>query len=361
MRLGIYFFRQFLTPFVFGSLLFLFVLVLDKLFDLLDLIFNKGIGALIVGKLFVFIIPTVLPLTIPMACILACLVTFGRLSEENELTAVRSSGISLLKVLWLPPFFSLCLSVAMVPMNSALTPLANKAFFSTYEDLLEAEPLVNITPRNFFALRNIRIFADKISADRKELKDLFVYQKSHGDNPPERIFAKSGTLSIESQTIKLYLRAGQHQRLSAEEPQRLLHTSFSSYEITVPMNLEQKTRSTRFRNIPSKELNRQIKELRQQGFATAPMEAEKSLRTALAFAPFCLTILGIPLATSLKKGSRSFGFGVTIIMIFMYYLLLIFGLTLAEKGKIASDIALWIANVTCLIGGTFFIFRLMKR
>jgi lipopolysaccharide export system permease protein len=70
MKLSGYFFKQFLPPFVFGFVLFLFVLVFDKLFDLIDLIFNKGVNLVTVGQLFSLFIPTVIPLTVPMATIL---------------------------------------------------------------------------------------------------------------------------------------------------------------------------------------------------------------------------------------------------------------------------------------------------
>src|SRR5438132_1571821 len=99
MLLTLYFFRQFVPSFTFGSLLFLFVLVLDRLFDLVDLIFNKGVHALTVAKLFLLFVPTIMPLTFPMAIVLASLVTFGRISEENELTAVQAAGIPALRVL----------------------------------------------------------------------------------------------------------------------------------------------------------------------------------------------------------------------------------------------------------------------
>src|SRR5437016_297930 len=132
MTLAFYFFRQFIFPFLFGTFLFLFVLLLDKLFEIVDLIFNKGVGPLVVLKLFALFVPTVVPLAFPMAVLLACLVTFGRMSEENELTAVRAAGIPLFRVLWWPPFFAFVLSLALVPFNTRVAPWASQAFRSIF-------------------------------------------------------------------------------------------------------------------------------------------------------------------------------------------------------------------------------------
>ncbi len=99
MTLALYFFRQFVPSFFFGFVLFLFVLLLDRLFDIIDLIFNKGVSVSVERALtFTLFIPDgFFPLTSPMACLLACLMTFGRLSEENDLTVVRAAGVSLWK------------------------------------------------------------------------------------------------------------------------------------------------------------------------------------------------------------------------------------------------------------------------
>ena len=361
MLLTLYFFRQFIPSFLFGSVLFLFVLILDRLFDLIDLIFNKGVQALTVIKLFLLFVPTILPLTFPMAIVLASLVTFGRVSEENELTAVQAAGIPAFKVLWLMPLFAFLISLFMVPFNTRVAPWSNQKFQNIYQDIVSSEPLINIFPRKFFAIKNIKIFADSVNKKTNELHDVFVYQLSEDDRPAERIFAHTGIIETDAQVFDLKLIDGQLERYDLISPDNLVHTVFKTYEITVPLNLGNSGQGQRFRNIPSKDLKEMIKELKSKGFITHPLEAEYNLRFAMAFAPFCLAIMALPLATVLKRGSRSFGFGVTIMLIFVYYLLLILGLTLAEKGTIPAPPALWIANGMCLMLGTFFLIRLHKK
>ncbi len=360
MQLALYFFRQFLPSFFFGIGLFLFVLILDRLFDLIDLVFNKGLRFITVLKLVGLFIPTILPLTFPMAIVLASVVTFGRLSEENELTAVQAAGIPAIKALWLPPAFALLISIFMLPFNSHVAPWANRQFRTLYEEIGQQEPLINVAPRKFFSVRNFKIFADQVDTKSKELRDVFVYLIPSEDRPAERIFARTGDVASDPEQFRLTLHNGQLERYDGKDPRAFVHTTFKTYAITVPLNTANNNTNVRYRNIPSSELKSLIRELKSKGFTTTPLEAEYSLRFAVAFAPFCLALTALPLATVLRRGGKSFGFGVTIIVIFTYYLFLILGLTLAEKGILPSNFALWIGNLICAGLGVVLIRRLSR-
>ncbi len=339
----------------------MFVLLLDRLFDIIDLVFNKGVAIGMVGHLFGLFIPTILPLTLPMACLLACLVTFGRLSEENELTAVRAAGISLFKVLWLPILFAFTISAGMIPFNTRVAPWANRGFRQLYEEIANADPLINIQPRKFFSVKNVKLFAQSVDKKSQQLRDLFVFQTSDPDRPPERIYAKTGALRADPDAYHLDLTDGQMQRYDGADSHNLIHVSFDTYRITLPVNREAISQSTRFRNISSTDLSKMIDDMKKQGLSASALEAERSLRIAIAFAPVALALVGIPLATALRRGGKGFGFGVSIVVIFTYYTLLIFGLTMAEKGILQSDFALWLGNLTCLFTSLFLLRRLLNQ
>lgn len=361
MTLSLYFLRQFIPSFAFGSAIFLFVLMMDKLFDIIDLLFNRGVGLGLVLKLFSLFIPIVLPLTFPMALLLACLVTFGRLSEENELSAVRATGIPLHKVLWGPPLLGLFLSLAMVPFNTHTAPWANRAFRALYEKIASSDPLINIESRRFFSIKNVKIYAEEVDKKNNLLKNVFLFQTLPDNRPAERIYAQQGKIDSTSEAIVLRFTSGQLQRYDADEPTRLLHTQFNTYTLSLPMKKDESGKSTRFRNISSPDLKNQIKDLKKRGLPVSPLEAEYSLRFAMAFAPLSLVLLGVPLAAALKRGGRGFSMGVAIVVIFVYYTLLIFGLTLAEKGSLPSHPALWMANAVSLAFGVHLFFRLFKQ
>lgn len=361
MTLSFYFFRQFIPPFIFGTALFSFVLIMDKLFDLIDLIFNKGVNAFLVGKLFLLFVPTILPLTLPMAVLLACLMTFGRLSEENELTAVRSGGISFLRVLWLPPVFGLVMSLILIPINSNVAPKASSAFRTIFEKIIHADPLINIEAKKFFSIKNIKIFVHNIDQGSNELKNIFVYQMQNDNSPPDRVFAKEGTVKMNANHFQMDLKEGHLERYDTTNPASLIHTAFGTYQVSIPLEVEEKSDSVRFRNLTSHDLKKLTVDLQSKGLPINEVKAEISLRAALAFAPLALMLVGIPFATTLKRGGKTFGFGITLVLIFLYYLLLIFGLTLAEKNVLPAPFALWIANTFCFLIGLIYFGKMTRQ
>jgi lipopolysaccharide export system permease protein len=321
MTLSLYFFRQFLPSFFFGAFLFIFVLLLDRFFDLIDLVFNKGVNALLIGKLLLLFLPTILPLSLPMAVLMASLMTFGRLSEENELTAVRAGGLSLFSVLWMPLCFTLLLSALLIPFNTSIAPYANRAFRAIYEQIMRADPLINIEPRKFFPIRNIKLFADSVETNSKTLHHVFLYQNAPDGRPTDRVFAQTGSINATEEYFQMTLTDGQLQRYDVNNPKNLFHAAFGTYQISIPLKTEKENLSTRYRNFTSKELKKLVKEMRQSGNPVTVLLAENSLRYAMAFAPICLLLVGLPLAVVLKRGGRTFGFGVTIVVIFLYYFL----------------------------------------
>jgi len=361
MTLSLYFFRQFLPPFLFGVFIFLSVFVLDKLFELIDLIFNKGVPLLVVLKIFSLFLPTIFPLIVPMAILLACMVTFGRISEENELTAVRAGGVSLSKVFWLPVLFTLVLSWTLVPFNTFVAPQANQTFRTILQEILNKDPLVNVEPKKFFSVRNMKIFAETVDTNSKTLKNVFVFQSPPNKGPMDRYFAREGTIESNNETFSLFLRQGQVERYDLKNPKILFHTMFGFYKIQVPLNLAKESQTIRFRNITTSELKKLIKQFKSQHLPVSQLEAEDSLRYAIAFAPIALAVVGIPLALNFKKGSKAFGFGVTFLIVFIYYLILISGLTLAEKTLLAPDLSLWLGNIICFVIGGFLLYRMGKK
>lgn len=71
--------------------------------------------------------------------------------------------------------------------------------------------------------------------------------------------------------------------------------------------------------------------------------------------------MGIPLATVIKKGGRGVGFGISIVVLFAYYTLLIFGLTLAEKNILPPFLSLWMGNLACVIVGLILFLRMRRK
>src|SRR5580765_4906367 len=117
-----YILRQYLANLLLGLLVFTFVLLLDKLFELVDLLVNKGAGLVLTGKMLLLLLPTSLSLTLPISNLLAALLTYGQLSETNEITAARASGIATWTLGWAPVATAALSVLFLLPFNSLWAP-----------------------------------------------------------------------------------------------------------------------------------------------------------------------------------------------------------------------------------------------
>src|SRR5262249_34990007 len=122
-----YLFREILVPFALGLGIFTFVLLLARLLKLVELLVNRGVPAAQVAQVFLLLLPAFLEVTVPMAMLLAILVAFGRLSADTEITAMRSSGVSLYQLI--PPVatFVALVTIATGALSCWARPWANRA------------------------------------------------------------------------------------------------------------------------------------------------------------------------------------------------------------------------------------------
>ena len=109
-----YLLSEIVPPFCFGLLTFTFILLIARILKLVDLVVTRGIPLGQIGKLFALILPTFLELTVPMAFLLAILLGLGRLSSDQELLALKSSGFSPVQILL--PFTFVAVIVAAITL-----------------------------------------------------------------------------------------------------------------------------------------------------------------------------------------------------------------------------------------------------
>jgi len=356
-----YILAEFSPPLLFGTIIFSFVFILDKLFDLVDLIFNRGVPVVTVMKLFGVFLPTILPLTFPMAILLATLISYGRLAQDGEVTAIRASGLSLWRITWPVGLLALVMSFGLIPFNRQLSPRAHAYFRRVFSQIVESDPLLQLEPRSFFEIRDLRLYAETVDKVHSRLGHVLLYKTRPDLLPPDRIFAKRGTYVHSIQNFQINLEDGQFERYDPKDPAKLVHIQFESYSINVPIGLGQADSSVDFRDLTSSELVPLLQQKKWEGQAGYEVESEVVLRYAVAFAPFAMALLGIPIGMILHKGGRTMGFGASAAILFGYYLILVLGLSLAEKGACPPWISIWGANFLCLGVGAILYYRMLQK
>lgn len=119
-----YILKETIVPLGLSLAVFTFALVSGNFLKLSDLIVNKGVHFSTVIKLFVYLIPYLLSYTLPMSLLASVIIAFGKLSQDNEITALRASGISLYSIMRPVILLSVAVSLFSVFINN---PLVSKA------------------------------------------------------------------------------------------------------------------------------------------------------------------------------------------------------------------------------------------
>src|SRR5262252_8667877 len=130
-----YIFREVLTPFSLGLGVFTFVLLIARLLKLIELVVNRGLPVGQILRLLAYLMPAFLELTVPMAMLLAILIAFGRLSADSEMTAMRSSGLSLYQLVPPVAVFVALTTLATAALSIWVRPWGNRSLRDALFDI----------------------------------------------------------------------------------------------------------------------------------------------------------------------------------------------------------------------------------
>jgi lipopolysaccharide export system permease protein len=214
-----YILRLHLVPFVLGFGVVTFVLVMDVLFDYLDLVLNRGVAVGIVLQLFLLSLGYIVALSAPCAVLVAVLMTFGRLSQDHEITALKASGINLGSVLAGPLLAATLLAGFLTFFNNRILPETNHAFANLLIDIGRMRPTVKLQEGVFITdFPGYDMLVQSVNGRTNEMKGITIYQLNPGGHPTT-ILARSGFLSYtaDGRTAILELRDGEIHDIPAEE------------------------------------------------------------------------------------------------------------------------------------------------
>jgi lipopolysaccharide export system permease protein len=214
-----YILRLHLVPFLLGFSVVTFILVMDVLFDYLDLMVNRGVSPLVVGQLFGLSLGYIVALSTPCAVLVAVLMTFGRLAQDNEITALRASGVHLGSVLAGPVAAAIVLAIGLTLFNNHVLPETNHAFANLLIDIGRMRPTVKLQEGVFITdFPGYNLLVKSVNGRTNEMRGVTIYQLNPG-GPPTTILAKSGYLSYtpDGRTAVLELHDGEIHDIPTDE------------------------------------------------------------------------------------------------------------------------------------------------
>ncbi len=356
-----YVFREILGPVLLGLLVFTFMLLIDTIFDLAEIIIKRDVPALLVGRLLVLSLPYIVVLTIPMAFLFGILLSIGRLSADSELVAIRASGVSLFSLYRPISVLALILAAINCFLMVAVLPWGNTAQQDLQLEIFMRSVNKEVEPGVFY----------------EELEDKILYVADEVDGRWQGVFltdsilsphhvvtvAQYGSVRVEGtgNHVALRLQGAAEHEMDIGEPLDSATRQHSALELFLEDDAVKNQRQYR--------AAKDVRTLDLAGLRDRyndPEQSETNRRLALvelhkkfAIPAACLVfgLFGVPLGFNNQRGNRSSGFAISLVIILVYHVLLSNGETAAAQGKVPVWLAMWGANILFVVVGLFLLWR----
>ena len=245
--LGRYLLRQLAAPFVFALAAQTSLMLLSQIAKKFGALVGKGLPWTVIGEVFALSLPFIFAMTLPMAVLLAVLYTFSHLAADNEITAMRASGISAYQVLKPVLIWGAFMAAFNFAFVDQVLPRSNARLRALLIDIGRKKPtfelreqVINEVPPSQYFLR-----ASRIDAATGKLRGVTIYDVG-GEASRRIIYADSGSMAYaEGQTdLSLRLYDGSIHQYRPAEPTRFQLTYFSVNDIRVKNVYDQLQRNT---------------------------------------------------------------------------------------------------------------------
>ncbi len=362
--IDIYIFKEMIPNFTTSLVVFTFLILAGRILNLTEWMVNHAVALSQILLITLYTLPYVLFFTLPMATLLASLIAFSRLNEDNEIIALRSSGVSLFQIV--PPVVAFSLiSYALASLTAIyLFPMGNHAMAKLLFEVARVNMSIGIKQGVFNdSIPNIVLYANHISVSDQTMQGVFIFDE-RDPNLSNTIIARQGKISSnpEQMSINLHLRDGSSYMVSKDlDVSRRLR--FQSYDL----NIELQDIMHRFSSRMKGEKEMSIAELRRQLSQTEKGSVRHNIlsialqrKLSIPSACFLLGLVGLPLGLMVRARARSWGIALSIAIFMIYYILLSATDSLGETGRLAPALAAWIPNVV-LGAATFALFWRTRR
>ncbi len=205
-RLYLFMLQSFLPLFLMTFLICLFIVLMQFLWRYIDDLVGKGLEVSVIAELFFYAALTMVPMALPLAILLASLMTFGNLGEQFELTAMKASGVSLIKSM--RPLIVLMVLVAIGAFffQNNVLPVAQTKMWTLLYSMRQKSPELDIPEKEFYdQITGFNIYVNKKDRDTGILRQLLIYNVDKGADNATIIYADSGKMSITEDKEHLFL------------------------------------------------------------------------------------------------------------------------------------------------------------
>src|SRR5437660_6684918 len=355
-----YILREITSHALIGAGVFTFVLFTRDLGRLLELVVRNSAPLPSVAEIFFFTVPVALIYTIPMGVLVGILIGLSRLAADSEITAMRASGIGVWTFLRIVSVFAVIACVLAVVNSVYLAPRSQAALGRLQDRLKTSQASFEIQPRVFYeGFPQLVLYVQDVKSAQGAAiwKGVFIADISTPSAPRITLAQQGILVSQGTDTLHLHLSNGATHETDPKIPDQYQVSTFQQTDIPirVPQNDKDEQASVPVVQLGTRELAEEAGRVKKYMARWYWIEFHR--RFALPTACLVLALVGIPLGLSSKKGGKSTGFVLTILLVFAYYSVSLVGVSLARQGKLSPGLGVWLANIVFLIAGAFLLWR----
>ncbi|MGI8966050.1 MAG: LptF/LptG family permease [Limisphaerales bacterium] len=365
--LHLYLSRQILATLLMTVLVFTFVLLLGNVLkEVLSLLVNRQATLWVVIQAIGLLLPYVLSFALPMGMLTATLLVFGRFSADQELTAVRASGISLLAVITPILLLSLGLSGFCAWVNLEIAPQCREAYKQLLFRASEKNPATMMVENQYVQIGNRTIYIKKIRG--KNLQGITLIEM--GEDFQRWIEAERGQISFDLPKKQMLLKLSNGyaiERRGAEIQTPHFGETIYPFDLS---SLNEKTWEPKLSDMTFRQLRQKLMELERftqnspapekntsedlrekmktlksaQEDLTMPAKVQLHRMVSFSFACFGFTLIGIPLGIRAHRRETSIGIAIALCLVLVYYSFIILAQALENRAELSPHLIVWLPN-----------------
>ena len=315
------------------------------------------LGDFLMAILYFF--PMVLSFTVPASILVAVLLLFGRMSSNNEITAMRASGISIFQIISPLIIVTFILTALCLYLQVEAGPYCiGKGRSILYNTAITA-PQALITPGQARDFGNMVVYVN----DKKDndLKNVQIFTFDPGKQKVNQdITSATGKLEVDKKKGLLKIILYNYNIIDYNQNDRIYGKTFT-VTINVAKGFNDRPLIKREDFMTLSELLGLISLYHRYGLNTLKYEIQLNLRFAMGLAPIAFLLLGLPLAIRTGRGETSVGLFLSVLLAGAYFFFIIGCKTMDTSPQLYPQYLLWIPNILYQVGGLFFIFRLTRK
>ncbi len=356
-----YLLKELIPPFVISLVFFSFIFLMRQILEITDMIVNYQVSILAFALMLVYSMPYFLVYIIPMSVMMSVLVTFIRMTGDNEITALKAGGVSLYQLL--PPvllFGCLCAALSVFMAVYGM-PWGASAYKMLALDVAQSNFNVGLKEKRFNdSFDGVTFYVNHINLENRMLEDIFIEDRRE-QGSSSIVVAPKGYMFPGEDTYSFVFRLYDGTINQVDLDSRSAHNiRFDTYDLR--LDLKNAVSGVKSGRKDEKQMRlAEMREALEQVPKSEPryysLLLELHKKFSIPASAIALTLLAVPLGVRSFTSRRSAGLGIGLFAFLLYYLLLSAGLVLGEAGICPPAAAMWAPNIIMGGGGVYLLIK----